>query len=541
VSLRALHPIARADFLERTRRHAFLVTIALMVWAAFVFLPANHSNYTTLQMAGHRGVYNSAYVGTLVAMMSSIFLTFAGFYVVKNTVDRDVSTGVGEILATTPITKVGYTVGKALSNFAVLAAMLLAVVAAAAVMQWVRAEDRRIDPIALALPFVVLTLPIMAVVAAVAVLFETVRVLRGGLGNVAFFLLWIGGISTSAISSATPRGNDVLGAGLVFPDLFAACRATFPDFRPHVGSFSMGLNFKQSGVWDLTTFRWDGVDWNAGMIAARAAWFGLALAIAMIAAIPFDRFDRARGAAVPRRRGSAKRRGGDAALAEGDDASAEVRDAAPPAHPTLLAPAVRSFSFAAMLGAELRLMLAGVRTMWIVVAIGLGAACAFAPLGAARVLLGVAWIWPLLFWSAMGAREQRHGTTALLFSSPRPLGRQLPAAWLAGVALAVATGAGLGARLAVTGDVAGLFGWVVGALFIPALALASGVWTGSGKLFEVVYLLLWYGGPIERIPFLDFTGSTPGAREAHGPEAFLIATVALLVLAWLGRRRRLRS
>ena len=240
--------------------------------------------------------------------MSSIFLTFAGFYVVKNTVDRDVSTGVGEILATTPITKVGYTVGKALSNFAVLRRD-----AAGrwwprpAVMQWVRAEDRRIDPIALALPFVVLTLPIMAVVAAVAVLFETVRVLRGGLGNVAFFLLWIGGISTSAISSATPRGNDVLGAGLVFPDLFAACRATFPDFRPHVGSFSMGLNFKQSGVWDLTTFRWDGVDWNAGMIAARAAWFGLALAIAMIAAIPFDRFDRARGR---RSRAVADRRSG---------------------------------------------------------------------------------------------------------------------------------------------------------------------------------------------------------------------------------------
>ena len=194
-----------------------------------------------------------------------------------------------------------------------------------------------------------------------------------------------------------------------------------------------------------------------------------------------------------------------------------------------------------MLGAELRLMLAGVRTMWIVVAIGLGAACAFAPprrrARAARRRVDLAA--PVLVGD--GAREQRHGTTALLFSSPRPLGRQLPAAWLAGVALAVATGAGLGARLAVTGDVAGLFGWVVGALFIPALALASGVWTGSGKLFEVVYLLLWYGGPIERIPFLDFTGSTPGAREAHGPEAFLIATVALLVLAWLGRRRRLRS
>jgi len=47
-------------------------------------------------------------------------------------------------------------------------------------------------------------------------------------------------------------------------------------------------------------------------------------------------------------------------------------------------------------------------------------------------------------------------------------------------------------RLLLGGNAAGLFTWLVAALFIPSLALAAGVWTGSGKLFEVLYLSLWY-------------------------------------------------
>ena len=45
------------------------------------------------------------------------------------------------------------------------------------------------------------------------------------------------------------------------------------------------------------------------------------------------------------------------------------------------------------------------------------------------------------------------------------------------------------------GDWTAAGAWAVGALFIPTLALALGVWSGSGKLFEVVFLVLWYSAP----------------------------------------------
>ena len=66
------------DLQERTRTTAYLVTLIAAVWCAHVFLPANGSNYATLSIGDHRGVYNSEWVGALVAMMANVFLGFVG-------------------------------------------------------------------------------------------------------------------------------------------------------------------------------------------------------------------------------------------------------------------------------------------------------------------------------------------------------------------------------------------------------------------------------------------------------------------------------
>src|SRR4029077_18050985 len=131
----------------------------------------------------------------------------------------------------------------------------------------------------------------------------------------------------------------------------------------------------------------------------------------------------------------------------------------------------------------------------------------FAPTGASQqILLPIAWLWPVLLWSGLGSREKRNGTEGLVFASPRLLTRQWPATWLAGVLLSVATGAGLAVRLAMAGDGMGLAAWAAGALFVPCLALALGVWTGSGKFFEALYTMIWYLGPMNHLPQLDYIG-----------------------------------
>ncbi len=49
-----------------------------------------------------------------------------------------------------------------------------------------------------------------------------------------------------------------------------------------------------------------------------------------------------------------------------------------------------------------------------------------------QIVLPIAWVWPLLIWSAVGNREIHNNVQQMTFSSALPLMRQLPAQWLAG-------------------------------------------------------------------------------------------------------------
>jgi hypothetical protein len=150
-------------------------------------------------------------------------------------------------------------------------------------------------------------------------------------------------------------------------------------------------------------------------------------------------------------------------------------------------------------------------------------------------------MWLVLVWSGMGARESRFGTRALLFSSAWILSRQLPACWLAGLAIAAVAGAGAGSRVLVTRGWYGLVPWLAGIVFLPSLALALGVWSGSGKPFEAVLTALWYVGPMNHTPGIDFTGTANGAHANQDALIYFALSGVLLGAAFVGRARQLRS
>jgi hypothetical protein len=182
-------------------------------------------------------------------------------------------------------------------------------------------------------------------------------------------------------------------------------------------------------------------------------------------------------------------------------------------------------------------MLKGQRWWWYAGAAGLLLGQLVAPQPNVRAgFLLAAWIWPVLLWSQMGAREARHATQSLIFSSPHALARQLPALWTAGVLVALSTGGGVAIRLLLSRDWNGLIPWIAAALFIPSLALALGVWSGTSKPFEALYTVWWYIGPAHQLRQLDFMGLTSASST---PEIYLALAAGLLAISYLGRRVRL--
>lgn len=185
--IRVIHHLARADFLERVRRYSFLVMLGLAAFLGYQVAIGNVS----VRLNEYRGEFNSAWVGSMMALMTTFFVGWFGFYLVKGSVARDRETGVGQILATTPLTRPLYTFGKWASNFAVLLSMVIVVALASIPIQLLAGEDTRINLIAIIEPFIFIALPMMALVAALAVLFKSIPFLQGGFGNLAYFFLFI--------------------------------------------------------------------------------------------------------------------------------------------------------------------------------------------------------------------------------------------------------------------------------------------------------------------------------------------------------------
>ncbi|HVP38602.1 MAG TPA: hypothetical protein VMS93_05390 [Candidatus Saccharimonadales bacterium] len=534
---RTLYHLVRADFLERVRRHGFLVTLALAAWLGYTV----NAGQFVLRLDRYRGVYNSAWIGGLMASVVTTMLTLFGFYVVKNSVDRDRATRVGQVLAATPLRRPAYTLAKALSNFLALALMVVVLAVAAVVMQVLHREVAQVELWPLLSPFLLIALPAMAITAALAVLFETVPFLAGSGGNAIYIGVW-----ATSLSAAFFMSWDMQGVRLLWRSMGAACRAAYPDYQ---GGFDLGFGSRQVDQ----TFVWTGIHWTAPLVLERLLWVGLGLGVALLAAVFFDRFDPARrarrwgrgegGAGAP---GAAEEDGQPDARLEEPEAAASVAGApvalagaAAPAAGRVEDPGPR-YRLGALLGAELRLLLARQPRWWQLVALALlVVGAALPPDTARRTVLVAAWIWPLAVWSSLGAREARHGLEEMVFSAAHPLARQLPASWLAGFVVAVAAGAGVAVRLALIGDGPAVLAFLSGAAFVPALALALGAWTGSQRPFEAVYTLLWYVGPLNQVPSLDYMGAWKESVAGGVYWAFLGLTPVLLAAAVAGRRRRL--
>ncbi len=516
----AVSAIARADFLERVRGYSFLFTLGFALYLGYLATAGK----LMLRLGHMRGIFNSAWTGGLLSLVASSFISLAGFYFVKNTIQRDRDTRVGQIIAATPISRFTYVLGKMISNLTVLGLMVVILAASGIAMQLVRGEDRHIEFWKLFAPFLLLALPAMAVVAAVAVFFEAIPLLRGGFGNIVYFFVW--GMGISLPFAADTHTLDLSGMFVVADSARNAAQLSLQN-----GGFSLTLDL---GYFDypLATFRWEGITWTSEIVISRILWLGFSLMLVILSALLFDRFDPSRGGLLPKAQEPIA-----TAVPERNSASAQTTAATL----TPLVAEQTNSRFLTILTAEMRLMLKGQKWWWYVVAVGLVIASAVLPSAEARgIVLAFAWIWPVLLWSSMGIRENREQTYQLIFSAPHPIARQLPAVWMAGVLVALLAGCGFGLRLLLGGNVRGLMAWLIGALFIPTFALSLGVWSGTGKPFEILYTLLWYIGPLHAIPRFDFMGSAPATAATRCPQIYLLLTCVLAAAALLGRKRQLQ-
>lgn len=502
---------AVADLRERARRRSFVA----MVVATLGFGWLGFSGHVEMGLGGVRSTYDSAWLGTTMALATSFFVTMVGFYFAKGTIAFDRRSGVGEVLAATPMASPTYLVSKWLANAALFATTIVILAAATALLQWQRGEAA-LELWPLLWPSLILAVPAALMVSALAVLFETVPLLRGGFGNVFWFFLWSLG---AALILAGGGVWDWLGMGVVRRDLIAAYVATTGS-EPGQFTFNIGGGDLSQGS---VGFQWPGLGSDLAVVGPRIAIAVVALLLVLSSSWWFDRF--VASTATARKRG---RRRPDAAASQWHSPTAEI---------AALGRFTRRFRFGALVWAETTLAFKGVSIPLRLVMAVPAVMAAFAGEAADGFAVAAALL-PVLIWSQLGARERSHGTDQILFSTPRPVGRLLLASWIAGVLVGIAALGPWIVGLAAAGDLARAAAVVAGLGLAPALALACGTWSGGSRLFEGLYVVLWYVGPANQTPALDWIGAGGGA--AASTPMVLLTTAVLLGLAVFGRVRQLR-
>ena len=511
-----------ADLRERSRSRTLLVVPVLVAY--FVKLVTVD---TTLVLGG---AYTGEPTGTWFAGMTTVigttvFLLF-GFSFVKGAVTRDRETDVGELLAASSISNVQYLVGKWLSNIAVLT-VATAILVAATGVAFLRQGTGSLDLWAFVSPFIVITLPTMCLVAAVAVCFETIGPLRGTVGTVVYFVfavvLFTVGIGPNTIL-------DAAGIAMIRDSMAQAIAAQYAAFDPS------GLGFAYTDdPGTVQEFTWAGIEWTGKRLATRLPFVGLSVGFLAIATVAFDRFDGTGSWSLPLRDRVAGDGGTPASMIESGQPTAPDSHAIDVSLPPV---SHGGFAFARVLQAELRLALRGHRWWWYA-ACGAGFIAALgAPIDLVhQFVVPLALLLPLSVWAALGAREYLHQTEELVFVGSHPIGL-LAATYLSGALVGLLVTLPAGFRFAAAGLYGPLFGWGVGLLFLPATALAMGVWSGRPKLFEISYLTAWYLGPVSGFGYLDYLGIHDTTVSSGITFGYLVLTVVALGAGVLGRRRR---
>jgi len=531
-----LYHLAHADFLERVRRYDFLVMLTAVAFLGYLFVPPIDARYQTVTLGNARGIYSSSWVGAMFGLMLSTIASLLTFYLINNAVGRDRQTRVGEIIASTPASKMLYTMGKWLSNLAVLALIMVVLTIAALGMQLFRAEDVHLDIWALVAPIWLIGFPVMAVTAAVAVLFESISFLSAGFGGVVYFFAWLSVFAAViAPMEDTTDGlmgshNDFYGISRTIADMQQTILRYYPDYS---GDFSIGSTRLSE---DALIFHWKGLLWTPTMVCERLGWLFVGPVIIVLAALTFDRFDPARRRESPSRKPRPKE-GMENCL--GLKALDTVETVIPRISLSPL-PNRRVYRrILAVVQAELRLMLRAQPRWWLLVAVGLVIASAVTPPDVTSILQAFVWLLPIFMWSSMGARERRHSTHELVFSVARPLRKQLAASWLAGVLIALSMTSGGLVRAISAGETSRAVMMGIGVIFVPSLALVCGVSSRTSRLFETLYLILWYIA-FNGIPAFDFMGLGNADIQQRVWLIYLVLALLSLVMSFTIRRGQLQ-
>jgi hypothetical protein len=520
--MKQFYNIVYADYLQRTRSYTFLIILGVSLYFTYLFVPLHEANYTTLRIGKYIGVNTSAWNGYVSALMSSVFLTMIGFYLINSNIRKDVTTGVGMIIAATTIGNFRYLLAKTCSNFLLLLSITGTISLMSMAVFLFRGSAYPFFISDFIWPFLWVTLPALFVVSCIAVVAETFLYRYTILMNIGYYLLFI--------SFLVPMQHinplfDLLGIKSVTQAMQELIRQQF-----HERDTTISMGFLIGHKENLKAFRFEGISWSTAYLLSRLVWMSAATVLVYLSSLLFHRFDFAIPFTRLRKLAGRMKAAPAAEVLPIEMNMVPVREI----KLTELPQVARSYQLMPLLKTELLMLYRkGPKWLWLV-NIGGMAALALTPLVAAQqIVLPVLWFLQVARWSDISTKERNAGIHYFSYASYKPLGRMFTAQVLSAIILSLCLAAPLLIRLALHTQVMAIVSIILGGILIVMLAILSGLLSGGKKLFEIVFFMLTYSN-INKVPVLDYFGGLN-----HGYlylTSLAVITAALTILSYAGKK-----
>jgi hypothetical protein len=274
--------IAVADLRQRLGGTTIWVLLGIGLYLGTMMLPDAHAGYFVLSLNDRRGIYTSDWVAAATSLMLVTLLAFFGIFAARGGVERDLELRTADYVTASPCPSTIFIGGKWLSSVFVLSLVCVTVFCGAVIEQLLRGDRSHMTLVPYMMDFTCVVLPVCALVAAISALFSCTRLLRGTFGLVIYvaFVGVIGLALTQTPWSLDPWGYhsilDAMGQQLLAQTSSDEIHQTLIGIPPASGA--------------TPTFRFVGISWTMASIMVRAAWIGAACVLACGAGLTFDRY-----------------------------------------------------------------------------------------------------------------------------------------------------------------------------------------------------------------------------------------------------------
>ena len=510
--MRLFFTALKYDYLQRTRSYAFLITLCASLAIAYTFVPEPNASYSTIRISDYVGYYNSAWFGYVTAIMGSVFLSMIGYYLINSGIKRDFDTRIGQIIATTPTSNFKYLLYKMISNFLVLLTITGMVFIMSVILFFLYNDSFALDIMQFLKPYVIVTIPALFFIAAIAVVFEVIFGKYAIIQNIAYFFLF-----TMLMFKANDVSNqyelDVFGTKIVVNKMEEQVQNILQTNE----KTTMNIGYVVRNTNKTRQFEFTGVDFPIVFVASRFGWMFIGVLLIILIATFFHRFDKKLRVSIKKQ-----------------FTKTEETPKLKEVNLSILIKATTNYNVFPLLKTEfLMLFRKGKKWHWLINLTGMSLLVVLPLKIAHQIVLPILWFLQVGRLSDLTVKEQIHNVHYFAFTSYKPLQRLLISQLTAGIILMLLLALPIIIRQGLLLDITAVIAIALGAVLVISFAAFLGVVSRGKKLFEVLFFMITYI-IINGVSCLDYFGGFE--HESYYLIQLIIFTCILISGCFLVRK-----